>query len=131
MAGFPFLFAGIEHLNVCNNRGTPLHIPGDRIDQRKFLEVWAEYRLALFKGVEAAAFVDWNLYQGHCSMTIERHEGGATPGVTSGTVAWSHDISSLTVGGKWRCRGDCRSNRLLLRLRSSESFSNGNIALCF
>jgi hypothetical protein len=99
--GFPVLFAGIEHLNVCNNHGTPFaHTGRKNATKGYFAELSAEYRLALFKGLEAAAFVDWNVYQGHCSMTIERHEGGATPGVTSGTVAWSHDISSLTVGGK-------------------------------
>lgn len=107
VVGFPFLFAGIEHLNVCNNRGTPFaHTGRQNATKGYFLEVWAEYRFALSKGVEAAAFFDWSVYQGHCPMTIDRHEGGATPGVTSGTVAWSHDISSLTVGGKvemsWR-----------------------------
>lgn len=101
VVGFPFLFASIEHLNVCNNDGVPFaHTGRQNATKGYFAELSAEYRLALFKGVEAAGFVDWNVYQGHCPMTIERHEGGANPGVTSGTVAWSHNISSLVVGGK-------------------------------
>ena len=101
VVGFPFLFATIEHLNVCNNNGVPFaHTGRQNATKGYFVEVSAEYRLALFQGVEAAGFVDWNVYHGHCPMTIERHEGGANPGVTSGTVAWSHDISSLVVGGK-------------------------------
>jgi hypothetical protein len=101
VVGFPFLFATIQHLNVCNNHGTPYAHTGSRNASKGFfLEISAEYRLGLFRGVEAAGFVDWNVYQGHCPMTIERHEGGLTPAVTTGTVAWSHHISSLAVGAK-------------------------------
>ncbi len=101
VVGFPYLFTTIEHLNVCNNNGVPFaHTGNQKSYQGYFLEISGEYGLSLFSGVEAAAFIDWNLYQGHTPMTIERHEGGANPNVTSGTVAWSHDISSLIVGGK-------------------------------
>jgi hypothetical protein len=101
VVGFPFLFARIEHLNVCNNNGVPFaHTGRQNATEGYFVEVSAEHRLALFKGVEAAGFVDWNVCHGHCPMTIERHQGGANPDVTSGTVAWSHDISSLAIGGK-------------------------------
>jgi hypothetical protein len=99
--GFPSLFTSIEHLNVCNNNGVPFAHTGNRTSYKgSFLEISAEYSLPLFSGAQAAAFLDWNLYQGHCDMTIDRHEGGANPNVTSATVAWSHDISSLVVGGK-------------------------------
>jgi len=101
VVGFPFLFATIQHLNVCNNNGVPFAHTGRRNATRGFfVEVSGEYRLGLFQGVEAAGFVDWNVYQGQCHMTIERHEGGANPNVTAATVVWSHYISSLVVGAK-------------------------------
>jgi hypothetical protein len=101
VVGFPFLFAAIQHLNVCNNNGTPYaHTGSQNANKGFFLEISAEYRLRLLRGVEAAGFVDWNVYQGHCPMTIERHEAGLTPGVTTGTVVWSHYLSSLAVGAK-------------------------------
>lgn len=101
VVGFPFLFATIQHLNVCNNNGVPFaHTGRQNATRGFFVEVSAEYRLGLFRGMEAAAFVDWNVYQGQCPMNIERHEGGPNPGITSGSVVWSHYISSLVVGGK-------------------------------
>lgn len=99
--GFPLLFATIEHLNVCNNGGIPFaHTGRQNANKGFFLEVSAEYRRTVARAVEAAGFVEWNVYQGHCPMTIERHEGGPNPRVTSGTVAWSHHISSLVIGAK-------------------------------
>jgi len=101
VVGFPFLFATIQHLNVCNNNGVPYaHTGRQNANRGFFVEVLGEYRLGLFQGVEVAGFVDWNVYQGRCPMTIERHEGGANPAVTEGPVVWSHYISSLVVGGK-------------------------------
>lgn len=101
IVGFPFLFATIQHLNVCNNNGVPFaHTGRQNATRGFFIEVSGEYRLGIFDGMEAAGFVDWNVYQGQCPMNIERHEGGANPGVTSGSVVWSHYISSLVIGGK-------------------------------
>ncbi len=101
VVGFPFLFATIQHLNVCNNNGVPFcSYRRQNATRGFFVEVSAEYRLGLFRGMEAMGFVDWNVYQGQCPMNIERHEGGLNPGLTSGSVAWSHYISSLVVGGK-------------------------------
>jgi hypothetical protein len=99
--GFPFLFATVEHLNVCNNGGVPFAHTGRKNATRGFFaEVSVAYRVELSRGVDAAAFVDWNVYQGQCPMTIERHEGGPNPAVTSGAVNWSHRISSLVIGAK-------------------------------
>ncbi len=101
VVAFPFLFATIQHLNVCNNHGVPYaHTGRQNAHKGFFVEASAEYRFGLFQGVEAAGFVDWNIYQGHCPMTIERHEGGVNPAATTGPVAWSHHIGSLVVGGK-------------------------------
>ena len=101
VVAFPFLFATIQHLNVCNGNGVPYaHTGSQNAHNGFFVEASAEYRLGLFQGVEAAGFVDWNVYQGYCPMTIERHEGGVNPAVTAATVPWSHHISSLVVGGK-------------------------------
>ena len=101
VVGFPFLFATIQHLNVCNNNGVQYaHTGSQNANRGFFVEVSAEYRLGLSKGVEAAGFVDWNVYHGQCPMTIERHEGGPNPSVTTATVAWSHQISSLVVGAR-------------------------------
>lgn len=101
LVGFPLMFAAIEHLNVCNNAGIPFAHTGRQNAKRGFfVEVSAEYRIGPFQGIEAAAFVDWNVYQGHCRMTIERHEGGAHPGVTAATVDWSHCMSSLVLGAR-------------------------------
>jgi hypothetical protein len=101
LVGFPYLFASIEHLNVCNNAGVPFaHTGNQSTNTGFFIEASAEYRTRLSSGVEAVGFIDWNVYHGHCDMTIERHEGGATPITTAGTVAWSHDISYLVLGGK-------------------------------
>jgi hypothetical protein len=101
VVGFPSLFATIQHLNVCNNNGVPYaHTGSQNATRGFFVEVSGEYRLRLFQGVEAAGFVDWNVYHGQCPMTIERHVGGVSPAVTTGPVAWSHHISSLVVGGK-------------------------------
>ncbi|MEI8181627.1 MAG: hypothetical protein WCG29_02875 [Desulfomonile sp.] len=98
---FPFLFATIQHLNVCDNNGVPYaHTGSQYAHEGFFVEASAEYRLWLFQGLEAAGFVDWNVYQGHCPMTIERHQGGVNRSATTGAVAWSHLISSLVVGGK-------------------------------
>jgi len=101
VVGFPFLFATIQHFNTCDNHGVPFAHTGHRNATRGFfLELSGEYRLGLFQGVEASGFVDWNVYQGWCPMTIERHEGGANPNVTEATVVWSNYISSLVVGAK-------------------------------
>jgi hypothetical protein len=101
VVGFPFLFATIQHLNVCNNKGVPYaHTGRQNANRGFFVEVSGEYRLGLFQGVEAAGFVDWNVYQGQCPMTIERHEGGVNPTVSAGAVVWSHYISSLVAGVK-------------------------------
>ncbi len=78
--GFPFLFATIQHLNVCDNNGVPYaHTGSQYAHEGFFVEASAEYRLGLFQGMEAAGFVDWNVYQGHCPMTIERHQGRRKP----------------------------------------------------
>ena len=99
--GFPVLLATIEHLNVCNNNGVPFAHTGRQTAHKGFFaELSAEYCVGLFQGLEAAVFVDWNVYQGRCPMTIDRHEGGANPNVTSATVAWSHHISSLVIGAR-------------------------------
>ncbi|MBI4965287.1 MAG: hypothetical protein HY913_18570 [Desulfomonile tiedjei] len=101
LVGFPVLFATIQHFNTCNNNGIPFaHTGRQNATRGYFVEASAEYRLGLFQGVQAAGFVDWNAYHGHCPMTIERHEGGPNPSVTSATVAWSHHISSLVVGAR-------------------------------
>jgi hypothetical protein len=101
VVGFPYLFATIEHLNTCNNRGVPFAHTGRQTSSKGFfLEVSAECRFRLLQSMEVAGFVDWNVYQGHTPMTIERHEGGPIPAVTEATVSWSHRISSFTVGGK-------------------------------
>ncbi|MFH1112558.1 MAG: hypothetical protein V1792_01430 [Pseudomonadota bacterium] len=101
LVGFPLLFATIEHLNVCNNRGIPFaHTGKQNTSKGFFAEISAECRVGLFRGTSAAAFVDWSIYQGRCAMTIDRHEGGPSPGVTSATVIWSHYISSLVVGAR-------------------------------
>ncbi len=98
---FPFLFATIQHLNVCDNNGVPYaHTGSQYAHEGFFVEASAEYRRGLCQGMEVAGFVDWNIYQGHCPMTIERHQGGVNPAVTTGAVAWSHLISSLVVGAK-------------------------------
>lgn len=98
---FPFLFATIQHLNVCDNNGVPFaHTGSQYAHEGFFVEASAEYRFGLFQGVEAAGFVDWNVYQGRCPMTIERHQGGVNPAVTTGNVAWSHLISYLVIGAK-------------------------------
>ncbi len=99
--GFPLLFATVQHLNVCDNSGVPFAHTGSQYSHDGFfLDASAEYRLGVVSGLDAAGFLDWNVYQGHCPMTIDRHEGGPNPGVTSGTVAWSHLISSLVIGAK-------------------------------
>jgi hypothetical protein len=99
--GFPLLFATIEHFNVCNNSGIPFaHTGNQTATTGFFLEASAEYRFGLMQGVDVTGFIEWNVYQGQCSMNIERHEGGPAPGVTAATVAWSHNISSLALGGK-------------------------------
>jgi hypothetical protein len=101
VVGFPFLFAAIQHLNVCNNAGVPFaHTGRQHATSGYFFEATAEYRLPMSRGVVAAAFVDWNVYRGTCTMTVERHEGDPRAGVTSATVGWSHDMSSLVLGGK-------------------------------
>lgn len=101
VVGFPLLFATIQHLNVCNNAGVPFAHTGKQSTARGyFFQATAEYRLPVSQGAVAAAFVDWNVYRGNCKMTIDRHEGDPHAGVTSATVGWSHDISSLVVGGK-------------------------------
>ncbi len=101
IVGFPCLLASIQHLNVCNNNGVPFaHTGSQNAISGYFVEATAEYRFGSFHGMEAVGFVDWNVYQGRCPMTIERHEGGPHPGTTSATVAWSHQISSLVVGGR-------------------------------
>jgi len=101
VVGFPLLFATIQHFNTCDNNGVPFAHTGNRTATRGFFfEVSGEYRLGLFQGVEAAGFVEWNVYQGRVPMTIERHEGGANPNVTEATVIWSHYVSSLVVGAK-------------------------------
>jgi len=101
LVGFPLLFSTIEHLNVCNNRGIPFaHTGKQNASKGFFVEISAEYSVGLFQGTVASAFVDWNVYQGRCAMTIDRHEGVPTPGVTSATVIWSHYISSLVIGAR-------------------------------
>jgi hypothetical protein len=99
--GFPFLFATVQHLNVCNNSGVPFaHTGRQNASKGFFVEASAEYWLGLSQGVEVAGFVNWNVYQGRCPMTIERHEGGPNPAVTEATVDWSHYMSTLVIGGK-------------------------------
>lgn len=101
LVGFPNLFSSIQHLNVCNNSGTPYaHTGSQATDQGYFIEASAEYRMKLRSGVETVGFIDWNLYHGNCDMIIERHEGGASPATTSGSVAWAHDLRYLVLGGK-------------------------------
>ncbi len=99
--GFPLLFANIQHLNVCDNSGVPFAHTGSHASRDGFfVNASAEYRIGVARGLDATGFLDWNVYQGHCTMTIDRHEGGPTPGVTSGAVAWSHLISSLVIGAR-------------------------------
>ncbi len=101
LVGFPFLLATIEHFNTCNNNGIPFeHTGSQKATRGYFVEASAECRLRLFQGVQAAGFVDWNVYHGQAPMTIERHEGGPNPSTTAATVAWSHHISSLVIGGR-------------------------------
>jgi hypothetical protein len=101
VAGFPCLLASVQHLNVCNNNGVPFaHTGINKATSGYFVEATVEYRVGRFHGMEALGFVDWNVYQGRCPMTIERHEGGPHPGTTSATVDWSHQISSLVLGGR-------------------------------
>jgi hypothetical protein len=101
LVGFPAMFSSVQHLNVCNNRGVPFaHTGRQNTDRGYFLEALAEYRVGLLQGVEVSGFMDWNIFYGQCPMTIERHEGGPNPGITSATVSWSHHISSLVIGGK-------------------------------
>jgi len=99
--GFPWLFATVQHLNVCNNNGVPFaHTGSQNATRGYFVEASAEYRVSLFQGLEAAAFIDWNVYHGGCTITIDRHEGGPTPQVTSATAAWSHQVETLVLGCK-------------------------------
>jgi hypothetical protein len=100
LAGFPFLFASIRHLNVCNNGGIPFaHTGSQQATKGFFIEAAAQYRMGIMQGMGVAGFVEWNVYRGQCPMAIDRHEGGPAPQVTSATVSWTHDISSLVVGG--------------------------------
>ena len=44
VVGFPFLFATIQHLNVCNNNGVPFaHTGRQNANKGFFVEVSAEY----------------------------------------------------------------------------------------
>ena len=64
VVGFPFLFATIQHLNVCNNNGIPFaHTGRQNATRGFFVEVSAEYRLGLFRGMEAMGFVQFYLLQ--------------------------------------------------------------------
>jgi hypothetical protein len=98
--GFPAMFATIQHLNVCHNVIPYAHTGSHATSRGYFLEASAEWNLGLFRGAEGSAFVEWTTYYGQCPMTIQRHEGGANPATTSGTVQWAHRISSLVIGGK-------------------------------
>lgn len=104
---FPWLFASIQHLNVCDNNGVPYaHTGNHNAHEGFFAEASAEYRIEPLQGMKAAGFVDWNVYQGRCPMTIERHQGGINPAVTTGSVVWSHLINFLVVGVKLEISGN-------------------------
>lgn len=99
--GLPVMTGTLEHFNTCNNQGIPFaHVGSSGIRNGYFLEAHGEIGLGGPGGLESSAFVTWELFRGTCPMNLERRDAGPPVTITSATVDFSYDRSSLTVGAK-------------------------------
>jgi hypothetical protein len=101
IVGFPAMVGLLEHFNTCNNAGVPFaHVGSSGIKSGYFLEAHGEMMVATNGGLEVSTFVTWDLYRGTCSMDLERRDAGPPLTMTSATVDFSYDRSSLALGIK-------------------------------
>lgn len=101
IAGFPTMVGLLEHYNTCNNAGIPFaHVGSSGIKSGYFLQAHGELGITTMNGWETSAFLTWDLYRGTCPMNLERRDAGPPVTMTSATVDFSYDRSSLTLGAK-------------------------------
>jgi hypothetical protein len=101
IAGFPAMVGLLEHYNTCNNNGVPFaHVGSSGIKSGYFLQAHGELSITTMNGWETSAFLTWDLYRGTCPMNLERRDAGPPVTMTSATVDFSYDRSSLTLGAK-------------------------------
>ena len=99
--GLPAMVGSLEHFNTCNNAGVPFaHVGSSGIKSGYFLQAHGEMSMAAMTGWQASAFLTWDLYRGTCPMNLERRDAGPPVTMTSATVDFSYDRSSLTFGVK-------------------------------
>ncbi|MFH0960156.1 MAG: hypothetical protein V1897_15795, partial [Pseudomonadota bacterium] len=102
LIGFPAMLASLQHFNTCNNAGTPFaHVGNQTIGNGYFIEIKGEFGLTTSLGIDAAAFLTWDLFSGSCIMNLERRDGANPPSVTAADVDFSYYRSSVTLGGKF------------------------------
>jgi hypothetical protein len=101
IVGFPAMVGFLEHYNTCNNAGVPFaHVGSSGIKGGYFLQARGELSMTTMKGLETSAFLTWDLYRGTCPMNLERRDAGPPVTMTSATVDFSYDRSSITFGVK-------------------------------
>ncbi|MDQ1239910.1 MAG: hypothetical protein QG577_2096 [Thermodesulfobacteriota bacterium] len=99
--GLPAMVGSLEHFNTCNNAGVPFaHVGSSGIKSGYFLQAYGELSITKMNGWETSAFLTWDLYRGTCPMKLERRDAGPPVTMTSATVDFSYDRSSLTLGAK-------------------------------
>ncbi|MGC8907346.1 MAG: hypothetical protein ACP5M0_07865 [Desulfomonilaceae bacterium] len=101
IAGFPAMIGLLEHFNTCNNAGVPFaHVGSAGISSGYFVQAHGEMTVAMTGGLEVSTFVTWDCYRGACGMNLERRDAGPPLTMTSATVDFSYDRSSLALGIK-------------------------------